>query len=683
MAVSAADIAPNAFSRSQDNSAEAEDMSFDLRNLVAFNPHAVDAASLGSTAEERERALMERARMGVQQLMAKLFTLPSEPSNVGPVAHLPAEEVTQVPREKPLPKPRAETKWEKFAKEKGIKAKKSSRMVWDEDHKEWRPNWGYKRGNDGVLDLPIVEHKSNADIMADPWTEARAAKKARVVKNLTQRAKNDMRSSGKNPMAGIPLDMMPAARGLAGSAGSRKRGRDSTRKALELAQASTASMGKFDSKRAGEPERKKGAGGVAAAARQKFKPLVVKGGAKTEGEGALKILNSVMINRDKRKNKSAVAAETKSNFVAYDAIEGNSSASNRKKKGRAAAGKATKVTKKRAKDPYASMSLLRCSQGARKLSAGQFAKAFKAGQWERNVTRTVICSSCAFTSSSHAAAAIRPLHTYSFRNEALKFNVSQVGSAQSGYGSRTDARGWEQRRGIRIDRQQQQNWPRSDLTIIEKALLGAAVVGIGFLAVSFGAMVLAILVPLVGALALFRYARNRITRNTYDVMRRTPPGTRGAYGPPSGGPFTSPSMLSELVDRMVAGSVGEALMRLQAAAEAIRQDVTAKLQNNAAAVKALGPGAKLDDPVQAQHEADPSGSRMRMVFPVAGTRGGGQVEVVASGDAAALETMSMRYHSVILRLRNGTTIDLTSSSTGVASGGAEPPIIEAEFREKR
>lgn len=55
--------------------------------------------------------------------------------------------------------PQAETKWDRFAREKGITGKKRSRMVWDNDMKEWRPRHGYKRANDGVLNHPIVEVK--------------------------------------------------------------------------------------------------------------------------------------------------------------------------------------------------------------------------------------------------------------------------------------------------------------------------------------------------------------------------------------------------------------------------------------------------------------------------------------------------------------------------------------------
>ena len=49
--------------------------------------------------------------------------------------------------------------WDRFAREKGITGKKRSRMVWDNDMKEWRPRHGYKRANDGVLNHPIVEAK--------------------------------------------------------------------------------------------------------------------------------------------------------------------------------------------------------------------------------------------------------------------------------------------------------------------------------------------------------------------------------------------------------------------------------------------------------------------------------------------------------------------------------------------
>ena len=105
------------------------------------------------------------------------------------------DEAFRLPREKRIPEPKPETKWEKFAKEKGIKNKKRDRMIFDETFQEWRPRYGYKRANSGIDELPIVEVKTGQDPFADPWAVSRENKKARVSKNLTNQAKNQMRAT--------------------------------------------------------------------------------------------------------------------------------------------------------------------------------------------------------------------------------------------------------------------------------------------------------------------------------------------------------------------------------------------------------------------------------------------------------------------------------------------------------
>lgn len=106
------------------------------------------------------------------------------------------EGTTRLPREKRIPEPKAETKWEKFAKEKGILKRKRERMVWDETFQEWRPSWGYKRANNGDLDMGIVEVKAGKDIYEDPWGKAMQEKKERVKKNLRQQQDN-LKRAGK------------------------------------------------------------------------------------------------------------------------------------------------------------------------------------------------------------------------------------------------------------------------------------------------------------------------------------------------------------------------------------------------------------------------------------------------------------------------------------------------------
>jgi regulator of ribosome biosynthesis len=108
---------------------------------------------------------------------------------------LPSE-TSVLPREKRIPEPKPETRWEKFSKEKGIKNKKRERMVYEEDTQEWKPRFGYKRAKNGVEDHAIVEVKAGQDPFADPWAEARVEKKERVAKNLKNQTKNIMRATG-------------------------------------------------------------------------------------------------------------------------------------------------------------------------------------------------------------------------------------------------------------------------------------------------------------------------------------------------------------------------------------------------------------------------------------------------------------------------------------------------------
>jgi regulator of ribosome biosynthesis len=59
------------------------------------------------------------------------------------MAKLPSPKLV-IPREKPVPQTKPLTRWEKFAKEKGIKKKKKSKMEYDEATGEYKPTWGYK-----------------------------------------------------------------------------------------------------------------------------------------------------------------------------------------------------------------------------------------------------------------------------------------------------------------------------------------------------------------------------------------------------------------------------------------------------------------------------------------------------------------------------------------------------------
>lgn len=253
--ISAIDIIPNLYDPSYIEQLNAEDkvddLNYDVYNLVCCDYHTVKV----NEENQLESSILDAATRAVQLLVKRIFECPSEPSIVGPLAVLP-EPSFILPREKRIPEPKPLTKWEKFAKEKNIKKKKKARMLYDEVTGEYKPRFGYKGINSGIEEHAIVEVKAGQDPFTDPWAEQRKEKKERVTKNLQKQFRNSVRNKdGKiskgsyDPIAvpGIPTELSKKAP---------KRGREGVKRALELVQHSTASMGRFDEMRKGEPARK-------------------------------------------------------------------------------------------------------------------------------------------------------------------------------------------------------------------------------------------------------------------------------------------------------------------------------------------------------------------------------------------------------------------------------------------
>jgi regulator of ribosome biosynthesis len=101
------------------------------------------------------------ARDGIQALVAALYGLPTQPSPDGALAQLPAP-TTQLPRAKPLPKPKPPTKWERFAAAKGIQKRVREKKVWDEERQEWVNRWGKDGKNKEKEEQWIHEVKADA-----------------------------------------------------------------------------------------------------------------------------------------------------------------------------------------------------------------------------------------------------------------------------------------------------------------------------------------------------------------------------------------------------------------------------------------------------------------------------------------------------------------------------------------
>jgi len=210
----------------------------------------VDAAPLDVTAAdsgEAEAHARERARDVLQRLVAELFALPSETDAHGRFAQLP-EPTTTFPRLRALPPSEAPlTKWEKFAKEKGIKKRKRSKEVFDEKTDEWKRRYGYQRARDGN-DVIIAPGKMT-DVPGkteDPFTREEREKRERTLKNREKQDKNLMNAVAEKGAKALPPTLRLAVTGKKDSVGSGKLGKREMKDVAARVAHSTASVGKFN-----------------------------------------------------------------------------------------------------------------------------------------------------------------------------------------------------------------------------------------------------------------------------------------------------------------------------------------------------------------------------------------------------------------------------------------------------
>eukprot|EP00736_Rhodelphis_marinus_P004340 Rmarinus@m.10511 len=250
---------------------------YDLGNMAVFDPAPIDAAELK---KDTDGFLRKITRDNLQLLVNKMFQLPAKDTESGRVATLPPPSF-DIPRSKPLPKPKPQTRWEKFALEKGIRKKKKDLWVWDDVHQEWRPRFGYKKAND-QSDQWLIEAKAGVDDMGgaeDPFSRSRREKRERVDKQKGREIRN-IREAFKPKAA----DLVKTKEAL-GKAGKRFTPKEQLAAEYDVARDATASMGKFDEKVDNEPKRK----GV----RRKFESAV-QSSTKAETDKAMALASKVL-----------------------------------------------------------------------------------------------------------------------------------------------------------------------------------------------------------------------------------------------------------------------------------------------------------------------------------------------------------------------------------------------------
>ena len=256
--------------------ARPDDLEYDLGHLAAFDPGHLSSAEL-----EADPSLLDSySRDSVQLLVNAVFSLPTQPlaTDPGLLASLPRPS-SRLPRAKPLPQPVQDTKWEAFAKRKGIVKRKRGRMEWDEQKQQFAPRFGYGRANDDSEQVIIEERDTPAQqsskrarqrkeapgsdgaAVTDPWTRLEEERKERRAKNDKQQRRNVLQAASGNRLPGtidlaaVQPNKAEGRRRKASSPHSQQQ--QHVDLALSVAQQSTASLGRFDSKRYKEPERRK------------------------------------------------------------------------------------------------------------------------------------------------------------------------------------------------------------------------------------------------------------------------------------------------------------------------------------------------------------------------------------------------------------------------------------------
>ena len=265
-------------------------LNFDLGHLCMWDTNLLDTQALK---QQKEKELERLTRDNTQLFINKLWELDTERIDGSVIAKLP-DPVTILPRAKKIPTPRPPTKWEQFAKKKGIKKRKKDKLVYDEDAKEWRPRFGYRSKQNQEKEW-VVEAKGD-EAPDEAFMKRTHEKKERVAKNEYNRLKNIARATGKkvaNNMDSVPpveatRDQRPQKKDLD--------------KASILAKASTASLGKFQEAAKNE-KPVKGTGGK----KRQFEPN--EANIKDEKEKTLKLVQEILVSKPKINVKKAVVSE--------------------------------------------------------------------------------------------------------------------------------------------------------------------------------------------------------------------------------------------------------------------------------------------------------------------------------------------------------------------------------------
>lgn len=250
-----------------------------------------------------------------------MWDLPCEYQEHIVVAKLPVP-TTKIPREKHVPKSKPPTRWEQYARNKGIQKRKKDKLVFDEASKEWKPRWGY-RGIKSDKSNWLIEIPDNKDPNADYFAKHKEQKEQRVAKNEYQRLRNIAEGSKMKVRNLEAVD---------------KANKEEIARSVATAKTSTASLGKFMNKLPKEkPPKNMGK-------KRKFESNFATD-LKAEKDKNMRILEDINKKKPKLDIQEAVQLQLTKKSGANNAGEGEGK-SPKKKRGKSQGKKNKKASKK-------------------------------------------------------------------------------------------------------------------------------------------------------------------------------------------------------------------------------------------------------------------------------------------------------------------------------------------------
>ena len=146
-----------------------------------------------------------------------LTTCPIRSTLDGLSLTLPSQALTPLPRWKPVPKAKAPTKWESFAKKKGIGRfggnlkggaqleERRKNMVFDQEKGEWVKKWGYKgkrQQAEGEWLVELDEKKTNKEKDLEVGQSIRGEGKRDRMERARRQARKERNNERRGKKAG-------------------------------------------------------------------------------------------------------------------------------------------------------------------------------------------------------------------------------------------------------------------------------------------------------------------------------------------------------------------------------------------------------------------------------------------------------------------------------------------------